>query len=140
MILEGKWKGYYAYGQGYPPPYFGERVAMEVILKGDDDDGFEGIASEEESPISIPDESKISGFMQEDMISFVKTYPNYYQLNEDREYGVQEGKEMELRNHGYYDEKYACFFGFWELEVEVFDNIMGPSQVIYGGTWKLERV
>lgn len=139
MITQGKWKGYYSYAQGYPPPFFGERVSMEVELEDDNDDGFEGTSIEEESEIAIPGNARISGFIQEGMISFVKTYPDWAQLGDGRKYEVEEGKEMEIRHYGAYDEQYGCFFGFWELEVPVFDNIMGPNQVVYGGTWKLER-
>ena len=53
MITTGKWKGYYSYAQGYPPPFFGERVPMEVNLIDDNEDGFEGTSEEEESEISI---------------------------------------------------------------------------------------
>lgn len=74
MNLEGKWEGFYEYGNGYTLPQFGKRVKIWVNLKGENED-FTGEVSEEKSEYSIPYKGIIKGFWDEGLISFVWTYP-----------------------------------------------------------------
>ena len=43
--INGKWKGFYEYGVGFQPPYFGERINFFIKLIGDNSE-FEGFCVE----------------------------------------------------------------------------------------------
>ena len=72
MKMKGDWLGFYEYGEGYLLPYFGERVNYRLSLI-DTEEGFEGTCIEDDSKFSIKEISKISGFVEEGMISFANT-------------------------------------------------------------------
>lgn len=139
MKIKGNWKGYYEYGQGYQLPEFGERVSMQISLE-EIEDGFEGECIEEKSEYSIHENSKISGFVEDGMVSFNKKYENTYEIQEDGEVKIIDGKELEINYYGNYDSKYDCMIGIWEIESQEFEQNGETVIAIMGGIWRLDRV
>ena len=138
MKLAGKWVGFYEYGQGYQPPSFGERVVVEFIIE-DQEDGFEGSCREEASAYSIDEISKITGFTENGMISFTKTYQNTYQIQDDQQVIIVSGKEMQVNYYGEYTPKGDCIYGLWEVESEEFELDGELVQTVSSGIWKLTK-
>lgn len=139
MNIKGVWKGYYEYGIGYDPPYFGERVEIFLTILGGEGD-FEGFCIEEASPFSIQEPSNIKGSFEEGVVSFVKSYQNQYEI-EDVDYTLikKEGKPMEVYYDGIYNQEYDCLFGSWVIDSEPFEVDGQMVQYVCQGTWKLMR-
>ena len=136
MKMEGDWIGFYEYGAGYLLPYFGQRVNFRLSLT-DTEDGFEGTSIEDDSKFAIKEISKISGFVEEGMISFANTYANYYGIDEESmELKIEiEGKEYQVNYSGHYDEKFDCFYGSWEIQYHDLEYEVQVSS----GIWKMEK-
>ncbi|WP_438711042.1 hypothetical protein ACSTS3_21270 [Aquimarina muelleri] len=139
MNLNGNWEGYYEYGEGYILPYFGERVKIEVIIKGEND-SFTGSTTEEESNLSVPSEARIKGFTEGDMISFVKTYPINPQIDGySNKIQIKEG-QLDIEHVGFCDHKNQSIYGSWQIQ-QVFKNEYNQDDVEYvGGIWFLKKV
>jgi len=139
MNIKGVWKGYYEYGLGYDPPYFGERVEIYMTILGENAN-FEGFCIEEASPFAIQEPSNIKGYIEEGAVSFVKNYENRYEINEVGESVVKEaGEKMEVLYEGMYSGEYDCIYGSWVIEMEPFEHDGEVLQYVCQGTWKLER-
>lgn len=115
MDIKGMWKGYYEYGGGYILPQFGERVQIEVVLKGANET-FEGFVNEVESPHSVPLKAKIKGFSEDSFISFVKTYPKKPQIKELGSIDMifEEG-ELKIEHEGFVDVENNAIYGKWYI-------------------------
>ena len=138
MNIEGKWKGYYEYGVGYQLPFFGSRVEMQVEFVVDQEGKFTGTITEIPSDFSVPMDAKINGFIDIDLISFIKSYPSHFQINPDNTMKVSEGS-LDIQYTGYIDEKNHAIYGEWSIEDE-FTNEEGFDDTGYStGIWLIKR-
>jgi len=112
--LSGKWVGYYEYGLGYDLPYFGQRVkcSMEIIVK---DGLIKGTVTEEESEFSVSSGSTVSGFIENNLVSFVNKYPVSPQINNKNQVVIKTG-ELEVNYSGNLDLEKMTMFGLWTIE------------------------
>lgn len=140
MELSGNWEGYYEYGLGYSLPHFGERVKMKVSLSGDHEE-FTGEIEEEQSEFSVPQPSTLTGFCEDNFISFVKTYSLMPRIEEDGSTDLVEEKgQLEVIHEGVLDEKNKAIYGNWTI-IESFKDEMGLVQeYAMGGIWLLKKI
>lgn len=140
MDIRGEWKGFYEYGAGYTLPQFGKRVNITVFFEGSND-SFKGYVTEDLSEHSVDLKATIKGFIDKDLISFVKTYPQKPLI-------VQEGNSektmkkgiLEIEHEGYVDLKNNSVYGEWGIYENLMDkNGSYESQANYG-IWLLKKV
>jgi hypothetical protein len=135
--LSGKWVGYYEYGLGYELPYFGQRVKYQIEVTFEDDNII-GTASEEKSEYSVDPKATIKGYIEDDLISFVKTYPIKSTIQED--HTIQNSKGEQFVNHtGILDQDKMVMYGLWTIEIHTIekDGFYEPNQC--EGIWLLEK-
>ena len=119
MKLSGNWEGFYEYGQGYTLPHFGKRVKIFATMS-EDNYSFTGTINEEQNEYSVPLEANIKGFVEDNFISFVKTYPKKAIL---KEFGKTEmafeNTKLEIEHEGYFDVNNNSIYGNWFIREQV---------------------
>ncbi|MEM6802393.1 MAG: hypothetical protein AAF696_13375 [Bacteroidota bacterium] len=140
MEIQGKWEGYYEYGLGYSLPHFGERIKMQLSIRGDAEE-FEGEIEEEPSEFSVPHTSTLTGFCEESFISFVKTYPISPSIDEEEATDLVEEKgKLEVVYEGALDEKNKAMYGNWTIIESLKDERGMLHEFAIGGIWLLRKV
>ena len=113
-LVEGKWTGFYEYGLGYELPYFGQRVKFSVELTLENGN-IHGISKEEKSAYYVNADAKIEGYEDEDFTSFIKTYPVYPFIDENKEIQSKKGK-LVICHTGIIDEEKNTMYGSWFIQ------------------------
>ncbi|GEM_PF-5575766 len=113
-IIEGDWEGYYEYGQGYTRPQLGSRKSFQLKMKSDRGQ-VEGSCIDEEYNLN----AGIWGFVDRELISFIKKYP-------------EEGPKNEIHFTGFFDKGDHSFTGTW-----VIDDGNGK---ISSGSWAMVKI
>jgi len=140
MNIEGKWKGYYEYGVGYQLPFFGSRVEIEVDFKVDNDENITGTISETPSDFSVNAEATIKGFIDQSLISFIKSYPFYPMIDPENNKIEFEDGALDIQHTGFIDKENKAIYGEWLIE-EKFINEEGQNDISYEtGTWLVRRI
>ncbi len=135
--LIGTWVGYYEYGLGYGFPFFGKRVVYQIDITIENED-FMGTAVEEKSPYSVDSSEAIKGFIEGDLISFVKTYPTKSTIRNDDVIEISKGEQL-VNHTGYLDRVRKTMYGLWTIEQNYVD-IEFPKEVQQcEGIWLLEK-
>lgn len=135
--LKGIWIGYYEYGIGYELPYFGQRVKYQIEITFDDENII-GTASEEKSEFSVDSDAIIKGYIEDDLIFFVKTYPVKSIINENNK--VESSKGEQFVNHtGYLDRDKKTMYGLWTIEQNYLDLDYPNEMDQVEGIWLLEK-
>ena len=138
MNIIGKWKGYYEYGEGYFLPQFGERVKFTITFNGTNDD-FTGFIEEEESKNSVPLKSTINGFCKENLISFIKKYPQLHRFKEEGSIEtIIENKESEIEYEGFIDKNNKAIYGSWFIS-EMIKDQYGTFESVSRGIWLIKQ-
>ena len=126
--LENEWIGYYEYGFGYNLDFFGKRVKISINLI-DQNGNISGICNEEDSEISVNQNSEIRGFYEDNLISFIKTYPD----NNSEE-------DWEIEYFGEINETKQKIYGKWIISESYIDDSTKLSKNNSGeGIWYLEK-
>ena len=115
MNIDGKWIGYYEYGEGYQLPFFGERIKIEVNFLEDNDGNIEGSIIEESSELSIPSDSTLKGFVDQNLISFIRTYPVKPKINNQSSTIEIENGILEVTYAGIVDQENNAIYGNWSI-------------------------
>lgn len=138
MDINGKWTGYYEYGSGYELPFFASKIEIEVEFIVDNKNKVTGTIIETPSQFSIPEKAKITGFIDRGLISFLKKYDVYPQINENNDgIIITEGK-FEIPHTGYIHEEYNSIYGVWDIECPYEED--GQTHMDYlSGIWLLKR-
>lgn len=137
MDINGKWKGYYEYGIGYDLPFFGSRVEMEVDFS-ESDSKISGTVNEVPSQFSVDASAKIEGFIEDEIISFIKTYPIIPLINADGKTVNHEGN-LEIIHTGFVDIKNNAIYGEWMIEEEFANENEHKEIDTLSGIWLLKR-
>lgn len=136
--IEGTWKGYYEYGEGYLLPYFGQRVSFEITIDGDDH-SFTGTTREEPSEYSVPSQASVKGFIDNNLVSFIKTYPINPIIDEHNQTIQIEAGQLNIEHLGIIDHAQQCMYGSWQIE-DKFVNEEGQQDINYvGGIWLVRK-
>ena len=138
MKLSGNWEGFYEYGQGYTLPHFGKRVKIVATIS-EANFSFTGTINEEQNEYSVPLEATIKGFIDDDFISFVKTYPKKPIL---KEFGkteiIFENSKLEIEHEGFVDVENNSIYGNWYIK-ELITDEFGSFENIIQGIWILSK-
>ena len=138
MNLNGKWSGYYEYGPGYFYPFFGSRVDFEINFILNNQGSFKGSIQEIPSQFSVPIEAEVKGFVDNDFISFVKSYKVRPEISEDGKSIIIKDGILEISFTGYIDKENACIYGAWDLEEPFTEN--GETFIDYlSGIWMIKK-
>ncbi len=139
MDINGKWVGYYQYGVGYDLPFFGERVEIQVVFSLDSEGNISGSMTET-GPYSVPLKSSLKGFVDLELISFIKSYNASPRIKKDYS-GIEINKgSLEIDHNGFIDNKNNAIYGEWIIE-EQFVNHDGHNDVeFFTGIWILKKL
>lgn len=111
-MIQKNWIGEY----GYSFEAESDKIFSFEILAQLNDGSFQGTVFEEEFSGFTDDLVAVKGFIEEDFISFVKTYPYYYASNENGEIVVdREKKGHEVVYEGYFNFDTGEWIGEWEI-------------------------
>lgn len=109
------WKGFFTYLQGYDAIDNYIKVGFEMELNFDGD-SFTGTSLDSESENIFQEPVIVKGFIENDIISFVKNYPYHYYKDEDGIITVDQNlSHPDIEYLGYYDDSENKFSGTWEM-------------------------
>lgn len=139
--MEYIWKGYYAYLDEDNLEVNPSNFEIRAILKND---SFEGKAFEEEFSEATNELVYVKGFFENDIVSFVKTYPFYWHIGDNGEVVTDRKKPgHQVSYFGKLDPETLEWKGDWEIEADQwFDPLnLGEIEVyIFSGPWKMKKV
>lgn len=134
--LSGKWVGAYSYGEEYEEPMKGKTVAFEMeitivngIIKGECSDG--------EAAAYFNQPATIEGSVNGQSISFIKSYPHYWQHEKDGPRFLPKLPSQQISYAGILVND--RFEGEWEIVTTVLDANGEPVAYKGVGTWFMER-
>ncbi len=137
--VAGVWHGELTYGEEYGPDLKGKKMNFRLVIEENDGD-ITGECIDTNGTGVIPEPASISGFVEDDMISFVKQYPAYYIINQKGEVGMIPEKEPpEINYTGYYDPEHDTFEGDWHVVFEIRQLTFGFAEYGLAGTWNIKR-
>ena len=114
--LTGRWKGEFTLG-----PEYGSEVgkSFNFILDIQDENGtFSGTCIDDETDGKFSEPIIVTGFWNNEVISFIKQYPFLYYTNDDGEIIIdREQKHPEITYTGEYDNALNKFSGDFELTI-----------------------
>lgn len=137
--MSGTWKGELIYGEEFPENIRNQKKSFTIEIKETDGE-IVGKYFETEGFGIIPESAEITGFIEDDVLSFVKKYPAFYLVNEKGEVNTVPDKEPpEINYSGYFNEETQCFEGDWSMIVEFKQLIFGYSENAVTGTWTMKK-
>lgn len=138
LELSGKWIGFYEYGLGYELPYFSQRVKYQIEITSEGQDII-GTTSEEKSEFSVDSKATIKGFVDDDLVSFIKTYPIKSIIDEDDNLIKLSKGEQLIHHTGFLDREQMTMYGLWTIELHTLEKNehYEPQQV--EGIWLLKK-
>ncbi|HYG15944.1 MAG TPA: hypothetical protein VEC12_09345 [Bacteroidia bacterium] len=161
LEITGTWKGYFEFGEGYDEGIAGKKGYFIATLT-EKNGVIEGTSQDTEGEGVVGEPATVKGFIEGDMISFVKTYPCKYFYDEDGNLIKDaEAGPHEVTYVGYFNSGTLSFTGNWEIDTglnvnvraENIDDVLAyendqnyiphPSDyyTLYDtGTWELWRV
>lgn len=81
-----------------------------------DDGSFSGVAIEEEFTQLTGDKPTVKGFIEDDMISFVKSYPYLFETDENGKQIIDKSiRGHQVEYEGYFEEDKGSWSGTWEI-------------------------
>ena len=137
--ISGQWLGHFEYGPEYDDLY-GEKVLFSLVLESKGDGQFMGKGYDLEGIGIQPGPSTINGFLDGNLIHFVKEYPIHFSVNQDGSL-LEEKFSMKpiLTYDGEYNERTGIFTGTWEIEVNLGPTIHGDLLEFSTGKWEMTR-
>ena len=111
------WQGIFSYEEGYSDiqHYYEIPFTMEIEIN---EGSFIGTSIDEESKDLFDQPAKVTGFFEDDMVSFVLKYPHSYYRDDQGNICVEEEYEHpDIQYLGFYDEDLKCYAGNWEMVV-----------------------
>lgn len=135
----GQWTGYYQYGRTYGDKE-GERCEFRVELTVKDGE-LSGEAFEEVTEKHMGAPATISGFIEGAMISMIKQYPFYYQVDEKGGWKIDRTrKHPSIHYTGYFDPATETYSGEWDIEKVVERDFFGDESLhIASGFWEMRK-
>lgn len=137
--LTGKWKGQYTLGPEYE---IDEGKSFEFLLELRDENGtFIGKCIEDGILEKLSEPITISGFWNEEIISFTKHYPFLYYTDENGELIIDRTKEHpEIVYTGEYNTLSNTFSGDFEMLVESIPQGDGWLETKLTGIWSMKKI
>jgi hypothetical protein len=141
--IQGKWKGQYTYGQGYPSALVGRTVEFMVDLFIDNNhlSGFCQDAGEVAEAFEKP--ATIQGTFAEGKIEFIKRYPGRLFIDEKNLYAYEDIPSSDIIYKGVLKKKLLSrkyyFKGTWSIETIVTNDNGKEECKIVRGKWKMYK-
>lgn len=134
--IDGVWTGAYSYGETYPDSIKGKMVLFELHLIISNGLVNGNCIDDEATPhFRVP--AAIEGAVHGDSISFIKTYPYYWQQEEGGPRFLPKMPSQQV----YYSGQYlnGQFEGEWEISTELTDA--SGNSIIYKGVgqWYMKK-
>ncbi len=134
--LNGKWLGTYSIDTELEQDVKEFRFELNLRVEDDDISGEINDISEKDQSPGI---AKITGFIDDNEISFIKQYPALFLRNEDGEIIIDKTKEHpEIHYHGVISEN--SMEGEWDMEAGVLFKVGQFHSQLITGSWKIEKV
>lgn len=136
--MNEKWNGHYVYGEGYPDNLYGQAVPFEI--KWINDDGsLTGTCTDEITEKYYDHRpATVQGFIEGNMISFIKQYPCYCTIDEAGNVTLYENQPAaEIHYSGTLVNDH--FEGEWEISMVYIAEGGYPQEYICMGTWTLYK-
>lgn len=135
--LNGKWLGSYSFD-----PELGQDDKVfnfELTLQVDDEDDISGEIKDISENDQSPGVAKVTGFVDDNEISFIKQYPALFLRNDVGEIIIDKTKEHpEIHYHGVISEN--SMEGEWDMEAGVLFKVGEFHSQLISGKWKMEKV
>ena len=138
--ISGQWLGHFKYGPEYEK-FYGEEVEFSLVLEEIGNGQFEGKCFELDGVGANESVTFVKGYVDGNLIHFVKEYEEEFILLEDGTLEKLEppGKSI-LTYDGEFDYRINCYVGTWELESQVANAIDGVIVELFTGTWELTKL
>lgn len=137
-MIQKNWIGEYGYSFEKESEIF---FSFEIFAESNNG-SFQGTVFEDEFSGFTGDLVIIKGFIEEDFISFVKTYPYYYATKESGEIVVdKQMKGHEVVYEGYFNNETGEWNGEWEILIhEEQDKTVNGRYITESiiGPWKMK--
>ena len=136
--LTGYWKGKYTLG----PEYGSDAgITSEFTFDITDNNGeIIGISNEPELKGLIDDQITITGFFEDNILSFIKHYPYTFYSDESGKIVVdKETKHPEIEYTGEYNKAEDKFYGSWMMIIDTIQDSERTMNSILTGTWEISR-
>ncbi len=129
------WQGQYTYGDTYTDEYKGRSVSFTISW--DNTDGtIKGTCIDKDHPFGLT--ANIEGFIEENFISFIKTYPCYWEIDENNEPRIIRDKPSQVIHYsGFFTDDH--FEGEWEIPFSYKTPDGDMIELFYEGIWTLSR-
>lgn len=139
--MSGTWVGYYEYGPLYGDKLYGNKVGFKLDINDQDDGSFEGLCQDLEGGGTKIGLAKISGFTNNNFISFTKEYPTIWTADESEKEETRKPKILnsQLSYKGNYNPYKKEFSGEWEILASIKYPDGSLSEQITYGTWAMKK-
>lgn len=132
-----KWVGNFVYGEPYPDDVKG--VSVPFYVEWTNVDGvLTGTCTDDETKMYFDRPSTIQGFVEGEVISFIKRYPCYWTVDEAGEVIIYEREpSMDIHYSGTFVDGH--YEGEWEMTIAYKTEEGFPKEYDCTGTWVLYR-
>lgn len=115
LEISGIWKGYYELGKSYPKNLQGKRTDFVLNIKETNGE-FTGECIDIVHDNKDNTTSQIKGFVDEDLISFIKQYSFHLLIDKEGKRVIDyDEKHPEIEYTGYYDYESKKISGEWNM-------------------------
>ena len=135
----GQWQGFFTYGDAYGQLMSGQEVEFRMFIEHIENGQFSGRVIDWEGVGAVGEESVISGFIADHLISFKKVYPRLHVMDEFGNLSTFEdlpGYTVEYE--GYYDESQQSYSGTWEIIITIDETADSMLEEVSSGTWRMK--
>ncbi len=138
--FSGKWEGHYAHGRQYSEERQKERIGFFVDMTVEDGI-LNGICEEYVTKVHMKKPAVLTGFIEGNVINFIKKYPFHYSVDENKVIEVDfSSTSHSVHYSGVYDPASGLLSGEWKIGVTVDGNIHGESNYLITGTWQMRKI
>ncbi len=139
LKISGTWNGELIYGEEYGPKIHNNKLFFRLVLEENDGD-ITGECIDVSGTGVVNEPATINGFIEDDMISFVKQYPACYILNKEGSVEtIPEKEPLEMNYSGFYNNENQSFEGDWHMIIEIKQLTFGYAEHAVSGTWSMKK-
>ena len=137
ILSIGQWQGFFRYGREYGN-LEGQEAEFRLFVEEYKNGQFTGRIIDWEGVGANGEVAKVSGFIKEGFISFVKQYAYFHTF--DRNGNDLDAPDLpghKVVYEGRFDEKLNVFTGQWEIRMEVGHSPDYTIEEVSTGTWRM---
>lgn len=140
MDLNGKWAGTLVYGNGYPENIINQELSFELIIS-EFNEVITGYGKDIAGCGINPSECHIRGFVDGDMISFIKQYKSAgYFDQHGASFIIEDKASIDITYNGTFNPEKNQYEGEWDILLD--QEQYGNKTFIYEcvGTWTMHKL